>query len=248
VARKAAGLPPVVTPQKDEFSPLSDDALAVVAKAWGAGSGADIIATRFNYELTVCVCLCGGGIFSSYLSGIRWAREEVAHVACFTPTLFCAQRQTLQTLKGLTWLNDNIINAYLAMVVRRAEADASLPKLWCACRNLKHTTPVSHSIAAGPGPRFFTPSCATPATKQCSGGPDRVPTRSFREILSSCPCMWGRHTGVAASLISATNASSWDGSFFRGESFICYVCLLINSLSVVLCPLTSQAIRLFGGV
>ncbi len=40
------------------------------------------------------------------------------------------QRGDIARLKGLNWLNDILINYFMTMVVKRSEADPTLPKIW----------------------------------------------------------------------------------------------------------------------
>ena len=45
-----------------------------------------------------------------------------------TPTVKI-KRKDLKTLYGLDWLNDEVINFYLDLIVRRSTTDSSLPKV-----------------------------------------------------------------------------------------------------------------------
>lgn len=47
--------------------------------------------------------------------------------------------QDLKTLKGSTWLNDQVINFYRVLIQRRCDADPSLPKVWLARTNFYST-------------------------------------------------------------------------------------------------------------
>lgn len=40
------------------------------------------------------------------------------------------QRANLRSLQGREWLNDVVINVYLAMLMARSQADPALPRLW----------------------------------------------------------------------------------------------------------------------
>ncbi|OQR78931.1 sentrin-specific protease 1-like [Tropilaelaps mercedesae] len=61
-------------------------------------------------------------------------------------------RNDLETLTGLNWLNDNVINFYLTMVVERAKADPALPKVYAF--NTFFVTTLEHK--GYPGVRRWT--------------------------------------------------------------------------------------------